>query len=518
MRLPWLLIALFFAIPFAAAADAIPATAAPRIIVRFDPALGELRGRLLVFLTRAHLRAHGPFEPEYTHPRDVEILGVEIPTLPAGARVELPVEAAAYPAALRDVAAGRYTARAELDVQHRYAYDGGQPGDPISANLRLTLAPGVVSVIGVHARRHAEPPGSNRRPSGVPGGREVSFVSPSLSAFAGRRVIMRAYVAPPLGYATSGRRYATVYVIGGYGTSRTTLAATAAEYARAARAAGGGRDLIYVFLDPRVPLGHSVFADSVNNGPWGHALTAEFIPSLEAHWRMIGAEATRYLTGHSSGGWSTLWLQTTYPTIFGGTWSTSPDPLDFHAFTGPDILAPRPANFYLARSGRPFMLVREHGRDVVALRDYARQERALGDYGGQFGSFDAVFSPRGADGRPQPLFDRTTGRIDPAVAHAWEARYDIVRNLRRDWPRIGPDLHGKLHVIVGSWDTFHLDAGVIRLRTLLQSLPGSDATIEIAPHRDHFNLYGGPRGGLIGRFDREMRAAAAHAGRSDPPR
>jgi hypothetical protein len=320
---------------------------------------------------------------------------------------------------------------------------------------------------------------------------------------------MRAYVAPPRGYAAAHRRYATVYVIGGYGTSRRTLPGSAASYARAAHAGGGGNDLIYVFLDPRVPLGHSVFADSVNNGPWGRALTTEFIPYLESRWRMTGTEGTRFLTGHSSGGWTTMWLQTSYPRVFGGTWSTSPDPLDFHDFTGPDLT--QPGNMYVRRDGTPYMLVRDRGKDVVALRDYVLQERALGDYGGQFGSFDAVFSPRGPDGRPDPLFNRITGRINPAVARAWEARYDIVHNIERDWPRVGPHLRGKLHVIVGSWDTFHLEAGVLRLRVALRTLPGSDADIEIVPHRDHFDLYRGPRGGLIARFDREMRAAAERA-------
>jgi hypothetical protein len=36
----------------------------------------------------------------------------------------------------------------------------------------------------------------------------------------GRPVIMRAYVAPPPGYARAGRRYATVFVVGGYGSRR----------------------------------------------------------------------------------------------------------------------------------------------------------------------------------------------------------------------------------------------------------------------------------------------------------
>ena len=336
-----------------------------------------------------------------------------------------------------------------------------------------------------------------------------TFVSPSLSAFFGRRTEMRAYVQPPSDYATSTRRYATVYVIGGYGTTGAVLPSVAQrDSTRLAR--DGGTQLIYVYLDPHVPLGHGVFADSVNNGPLGHALTAELIPYLESRWRMTATEGTRFLTGHSSGGWSSLWLQVTYPSVFGGTWSTSPDPLDFHDFTGPNLVDEPNGNLFRTRTGRAYMLVRLKGKDVVPLRDYVLQEHALGSYGGQFGSFDAVFSPRGDDGRPQPLFDRETGQIDPNVARYWEAHYDIVRTLRANWARLGPKLRGKLHVVVGSWDTFQLERGVMRLRDALATLPGNDAQIEIVPERTHFDLYLAD-GGLRARFDREMTAAAAAA-------
>ena len=72
--------------------------------------------------------------------------------------------------------------------------------------------------------------------------------------------------------------------------------------------------MIYVYLQAQFHLGHHEFADSANNGPWGEALTTEFIPALEAKY---GADPKkRFLTGHSSGGWSSLWLQVAYPDFF----------------------------------------------------------------------------------------------------------------------------------------------------------------------------------------------------------
>jgi S-formylglutathione hydrolase FrmB len=268
-------------------------------------------------------------------------------------------------------------------------------------------------------------------------------------------------------------------------------------------AEGKTPQMIYVYLDASFSLGHHVFADSVNNGPWGHALTREFIPYLEKRFRMDALPKGRLLTGHSSGGWSTLWLQVNYPDVFGGTWSTSPDPVDFRNFTGPDLTKTPPQNFYRRPDGTPYNLVRFQGREIMTLEEYARMERVLGYYGGQMASFEAVFSQRGPDGQPRPLFDRETGRIDPCVQKAWQ-RYDISAILRHQWLQLGPKLHGKLHIIVGTADTFHLEGAVYLLRDTLRAL-GSDASVEFIEGRDHFDLY---KDGLAQRIAREMYEVA----------
>ena len=108
--------------------------------------------------------------------------------------------------------------------------------------------------------------------------------------------------------------------------------------------------MICVLLDESLPEGTHEFADSVNNGPWGAALTKEFIPWLESKYHMDARPSGRLLNGHSSGGWATLQLQVNYPQVFGGTWSTSPDPSDFHNFTGPGLYAPH-ANLYHKADG-----------------------------------------------------------------------------------------------------------------------------------------------------------------------
>jgi hypothetical protein len=223
----------------------------------------------------------------------------------------------------------------------------------------------------------------------------------------------------------------------------------------------------------------------------------------------------RFLNGHSSGGWATLWLQTRYPAVFGGTWSTSPDPSDFHDFTGVDLYAPG-ANMYRRTDGSLVPIVRDHAKVVAEMQDFAQVETVEGPYGGQMSSFDWVFSPRGPGGRPEPMFDRVTGEVDPAVVAYWRDNYDIAFRTARDWPRVGPELDGKIHLIVGTADTFYLDGAAHRLQAVLDGL-GAKSDFRFLPDRTHFDLYqmGDDRRGLLKQIAWEMYAVARPG--SKPP-
>jgi len=263
-----------------------------------------------------------------------------------------------------------------------------------------------------------------------------------------------------------------------------------------------------VMLDESIPEGTHEFADSVNNGPWGTALTTEFIPYLEARYRMDARPSSRLLNGHSSGGWATLQLQVNYPNVFGGTWSTSPDPSDFHDFTGPDLYDPH-ANLYRRPDGTPFPIFRDNGKVVATLEQFGHLESVLGPYGGQLSSFDWVFSPKGKDGAPEPLFGRQTGAIDPEVAAYWREHYDLAHICQADWAQRGVALKGKIHVIVGTADTFYLDGPAHKFDAVLAGL-GADARFTYLPGKTHMNLYvvGDDRMGLFDEIGAEMYAVA----------
>ena len=140
---------------------------------------------------------------------------------------------------------------------------------------------------------------------------------------------------------------------------------------------------------------------------------------------------------------------------------------------------------------------------VLFYEPFSDMEDVMGR-GGQLGSFEAVFSPRGPDGRPRKLWNRTTGAIDPEVAKAWEA-YDIRLILERNWTTLGPKLGGKIHVVTGGMDTFYLEGAAQLLKDSLAQLK-SDAVVEIIPGRDHGTVLDVE---LSRRLDREMKAAVA---------
>ncbi len=306
----------------------------------------------------------------------------------------------------------------------------------------------------------------------------VDIESKLLTAFYGRSTRLRAGVVLPRSFAKeSRRRYPVVYEIPGF--SGTHFGAHEAAKRDASDVAGV--EMIYVVLDPNCRLGHHVFADSANNGPCGRALIEELIPYLEAKYRGIGTAQARFVTGHSSGGWSSLWLQITYPDQFNGVWSTSPDPVDFHDFSGIDLIKPD-ANAFLDGRGERRPIARLRGKPVLHYKYFSDMEEVMG-HGGQLASFEAVFSERGSDGRPRKLWDRTTGAIDAEVARTWQ-RYDIRIILENEWKILAPKLSGKLHVWTGAEDTFYLEGAVRRLKESLARL-GSDAVIEILPGRDH---------------------------------
>jgi hypothetical protein len=461
-------------------------------------------GRLLLFVAKPSSNA-SQVDIDMMSPTSVYVAAKELQQLAPGESVDIDADDLVFPGPLSKAAAGNYRVQAVLDLYHSYNYNSRAPGDllsmPVSVDLPFSISPTLTL-----SQVAPEPPDPlAQRPDVSSALKLLDFVSPVLTAFWGREIHMRAWVLLPPGYDSHPNdRYPTVYFTHGFGGTLNGLRARYASVLYDRMKQGKMPEMIWVLLDESSPTGTHEFADSVNNGPWGTALTAELIPYIESKYRMDARVSGRFLQGHSSGGWATLWLQTHYPKIFGGTWSTSPDPSDFHLFSTIDLYAPH-ANFYRGPDGTQNPIIRDHGEPRATMRQLAGLESVLGDYGGQLASFEWVFSPRGPDGRPQPLFKRATGEIDPVVAAYWRSHYDIVEYLNTNWKTIGADLRGKIHLTVGTDDTFYLDGAAHSLESALKRLDG-DPHFTFLPGRSHFDVYveGDDRWALFNTIAAEM--------------
>jgi len=502
---------------------------APRALpvqVVFHVGLGQasatpVSGRLLVFakaLGPADKRPVSAVDMDQIDTHATAIAAQEVAHLEPGATVALDADITAFPVPFSHLNSCRYAVQAVLDRDHSYNYTGRGPGDLVSAVVEMDL-PGDAAQLLTLAT--ALPEADPLQPLfNVPDALKdvyaaakadihpIDFTSPVLSRFWGRPVALRGWVVTPPHYsAHPGQRYPTVYYTQGFGGSLRSLHDVAVARWDEMQT-GKTPPMIWVGLDQSSPTGTSEFVNSVNNGPWGQALTAELIPDLERQYRMDAKPSGRVLTGHSSGGWAVLWLQVTYPKLFGGAWPTSPDPSDFRDFLGNNLYAPN-ANVYRKSDGTPWPLARDKGETLVAVEDFTRREVVVGQYGGQMASFEWVFSPRGPGGLPVPMFDRTTGAVDSAVIAYWKEHYDVAEILRRHWPELRHDLDGKIHLTVGSADTFYLDGSAHLLEATMKGL-GAKTDFRYVEGRGHFDLYavGDDRSGLYQSIAWEMYARA----------
>ena len=492
--------------------------AAPHVFFRVSlssAAPKPLDGRVLVFVKLGS--GDKEVNTEEFAPEATWVAAREVHDLAPGASVEVDGGDLAFPASFATMPSGAYEAQAVLDPNHTYNYSGRGPDDWISS---------VVALSGWSPMSGPEPVLTlDRNPTPDPlrtaaletakvkaaqssAAEQIGFESPALTSFWGKPTRIKAWIILPPGYTDHPKeRYPTAYWTFGFGGNLDSALLSGMSI-RKRMDAGTMPPMIWVMLDESCPQGTHEFADSVNDGPWGTALTTEFIPWLEQHYRMDAKATGRLLNGHSSGGWATLQLQINYPQIFGGTWSTSPDPSDFHDFTGPDLYAVG-ANVYHRADRTPYPIMRDQGKVIATLEEFARLEAVLGPWGGQMSSFDWVFSPRSPSGAPVPMFDRATGAVDPIVVQYWHDHYDLANVVETTWAQRGTLLKGRIHLIVGTADTFYLDGAAHLFEARLAKL-GADPHFNYLPGKTHFDLYnvGENRGALFDQIGTEMYSVA----------
>jgi hypothetical protein len=308
--------------------------------------------------------------------------------------------------------------------------------------------------------------------------KEVDIKSEVLSKWWGKEMHLKAAVILPRNFfENTDQKYAVRYNIAGYG----------GRYTRASRflrnmdwwTSDEAPEILNVYLDGEGPFGDCYQLDSENSGPYGTALVNELIPFIEKEFRGIGTPESRFVEGCSTGGWVSLALQIFYPDFFGGCFSYSPDQVDFENCQLINIYKDENAFYNEFDYLRP--IVRDvTGEPMISQKDFIQFENVLGSSdtyvtsGGQFSAFTALFSPKGNDGLPKPMFDPVTGEIDHEVAEYWR-KHD----------------QGKIWAWTGDMDNFYLNPALRAFDEMLKKMdnPKSDASINFTPMKGHCAEY-----------------------------
>lgn len=238
----------------------------------------------------------------------------------------------------------------------------------------------------------------------------------------------------------------------------------------------------------------SYAVNSENLGLYGDAIMYELIPFVEKQFRCIGEGWSRFLYGGSTGGWEALAVQMFYPDEFNGCFAACPDPVDFRAYGVVDIYRHENAYRYDSKWKKtPRGATRNYLGEILATLEEANQlEYVLGSdksrSGEQWDIWQAVFSPVGKNGYPQPIWDKLTGKIDREVAKFWRENYDLSYILRRDWDKgLGRKLEGKIHIYCGEADNYYLNNAVYLIEEFLKTTknPFYDGEVDYEPRAEH---------------------------------
>lgn len=432
-------------------------------------------GRVYVFIS-----ANTEAEPMMTAPFAVRdrLIAKDLVKWKAGDTIILGAGAPLiYPSGALKLSPGKYAIQALLDVNNEERSFTFSPGN-LYSTVTITDLPGYGSPVNL-ALSNVVKPGPPVMHSLV---KEVSVKSNMLTRFYNNPVHIKASVIVPSTYGSdTSATYPAVYVIPGFGATHKDI-----DWVAEGMDIQNNTDKIFVVLNPECVTGHHLFVNSDNNGPRATSLVTEVIPALQQQFRIRNEAGSRFLFGHSSGAWSSIWLQLTYPDFFGGAWCTAPDPVDFSSFYNINIYKPGENVFY-TRDKKPRYL------ESLSASDYQLTYKLLSDrewvigQGEQYGSYEAAYSPKSKTGKPMQLWNRQTGQINTSAAKAW-ARYDIHKYILNNLGTLKNKAAGKIHVYVGNNDDYYLQRPLELISRSMNRLKSDIIKVDFLDGYDHFSI------------------------------
>jgi hypothetical protein len=514
-------------------ASSFPANGSgPKFEITFsrDRSAQPLDGRLLLLLSTDP--SEEPRMQINISPNTQMVFGIDVDSLAPDKIAVVDENAFGYPIrSLRDVKPGEYYVQAVLHLYETFHRSDGHtlklpmdrgegqhwniaPGNLYSKPQKITLGPDTSLSIVMDQEIPAIPP-----PADTKYIRHVKIQSDLLTKFWGRPMYLGANILVPEGFDQHTEAHYPMAVNQGHFPADFDGFRTEPpdpnlkpDYSERFHIAGYNRieqEEAYKFYKqwtaadfPRilvVEIQHanpfyddSYAVNSANLGRYGDAIETELIPYIEKKFRGIGQGWARFLYGGSTGGWESLAVQMFYPDHYNGAFIACPDPIDFRAFTTMDLYKDKNA-FYIEGPHKKVLqpATRDYlGHTMATTQDINHYELALGTKtrsGEQFDIWQAVYSPVGKDGYPEPIFDKETGEIYPEVAAYWKEHYDLRYILEKNWPTLGPKLQGKLHIYCGSADTYFLNDAVYLMEDFLKTTtnPPYDGEVKYGDRAEH---------------------------------
>jgi hypothetical protein len=493
-------------------AHAARPTHAPKPELKFQisfPAaahMGPITGRVFLILSRdlehcgpadATAASAEPCEPRLQVSRiGVPFFGRDITALKPGEAATIDNSDLGSPLAhLSDVPPGEYYVQTMINVNSEFRRADGHTvwmHDDQWEGQRWQRSPG--NLYSKPVKMHVDPNGGVIRlaadqvipPVQVPEDTEyvkhIKFKSELLSKFWGRPIYLGAIVLLPRDYDRTTIRYPINYIQGHFsleapyrfdGNNALSQAWMSDHYPR----------MIAVTLQhPNPYYDDSYLVNSPNVGPYDDALMQELIPTIEKQFRVISEPYARVVSGGSTGGWISAYLQIFHPTFFGGAWCSCPDAVTFSDVEGVNFYQDDNA-FFKTYDWRPVPTINSrftNGQAIQTSEQRNRYELVSGTHGRsgeQIDIWSAVWGPVGDDGYFKAAFDKSSGKIDRAVITYWREHWDLLEYLKRNWSTVGPQLKDDLYFFAGDADTYFLNNSTMQLEAWLKTAtsPNSDA-------------------------------------------
>lgn len=477
----------------------------PRIEVTFDRAAHAEPVTGMVYVAVARDNKETPIEQ--ADPTGAPLFSHAVEQLAPGTAAAITAEDRGHPlASLRDLPAGEYWMQPFVNVYTRFPRADGHvvwlhmdqwegqdwkrsPGNLVGDPVKVKWDPRSSTPIRLRADKAIPPV---QVPPDTEYVKRIKIQSRILSKWWGHPIYLGATVLLPKGYdAHPDVRYPINYIQGHFSLNAPGGFGRGGDFDKFWLADGTPRFIYVTLQHPSPYYDDSYGVNSANNGPYGDAILQELIPAIESKFRVIREPWARMLSGGSTGGWIALAHMVFYPDFYGATFASCPDAVDFRYHQIVNVY--EDANAYFIDKGwmtveRPNQR-RPDGTIVSMMKDENHYELTVGDHsrsGGQWDIWEATYSPVGADGYPQRIWNKETGAIDHAVGAQWK-KYDLRHILQTNWPTIGPKVADKIHVYVGDMDSYYLNDAVEKLNDFLKSATnpsfGGEVVFQrLAPH------------------------------------